>query len=277
MPEMPKVAGLFLSIVIAASCPHAGFAADEKAPFDRANAKDGGLGMPSPYDKFLALDAALSKGKINWGKAYRANAVAIELDAIKDADIAAPMAMGVRIADGVMAVKAKDAELLNKCATDIEGLAKKMGVSESELSRARAVRSAANKGEWLQVFLELGFFQQDILKKIENEKDPTRGTLLIVAGWMQGARYTTAMISDNYSPELSNILREPMLAKALLAKLETLPEKAKEAPGVATLRRVLPDVIKIIDIPTTGTISKENVQALRGLAGEAVKGAVKGS
>lgn len=275
MSERFKVASLCVFLSLLSSADYAP-AADEKASFDRTKAKDGGLGMPTPYDKFLALDAALAKGKIDWGKAYRSNSKDVDPDAFKDADVAIPMALGVRIADGVMAVKAKDAELLNECATDIERLAKKMGIADGELSRARAVRTAANKGAWLQVFLELGFFQQDIMKRIENENNPTRGTLLIISGWMQGAHYTTGLVLDNYTPELSNILREPMLAKALQAKLETLPAGSKDKPAVATLRKVLPGIVGILDIPTTGTISKEKVSELRALTGEAVKASLLG-
>ncbi len=269
----PWILGWSTSLVLMLAVTCSMWAADEKAAFDRSKAQDAGVGMPSPYDKFIGLDHALSKGKINWGKAFRANAATIEPDALKDAEVAVPLALGVRIADGVMAVKAKDAELLNQCASDIERLAKKMGIVEADLSRGRAVRAAANKGEWLQVFLELGFFQQDIMKRIESDGNPTRGTLLIVAGWMQGARYTTGLVLDNYTPELSNFLREPLLAKALLAKLEALPAAVKEKPAVQTLRSVIPEMVKILDIPLAGTISKEGVTSLRALSLKAVKAA----
>ena len=86
---------------------------------------------------------------------------------------------------------------------------------DADLGRARSVRAAANKGEWLKVFMELGFLQQDIMKKIDSPEQSNHGTLLIVTGWMQGARYTSTVIDENYSPETSNLLREPLLAKAL--------------------------------------------------------------
>src|SRR3954467_3946425 len=164
----------------------------EKAPFDPKKAEDAGVGMPTPYDKFLALDQALTATKVNWGQVYRKVAVDIDADAFTDKEVVIPMVLGIRIADGVMAIKALDAEMLNKCAADIEKLAKKLDIADSELGRARAVRASANKGEWLKVFMELGFFQQDIMKKIEDKEHSTRGTLLITSGWMQGARYTSS-------------------------------------------------------------------------------------
>ncbi len=243
----------------------------EKAPYDPSKAKDAGVGMPTPYDKFIALDQVLTKTKVNWPQTFRKVAVDIDPDAFTDKDVAVPMILGVRIADGVMAIKAKDAELLNKCASDIEKLAKKLGLSDADLGRARAVRAAANKGEWLKVFMELGFFQQDIMKKIDEPEHVTHGTLLIVTGWMQGARYTTTVIDENYSPETSNLLREPLLARALNEKLGSLPADLQSKPLVGKLRDVFE---KILNVPRDGAISKEDVEQLNKLATEAVKAAM---
>jgi hypothetical protein len=248
--------------------------ASEKAPYDPKTAKDAGVGMPTPYDKFLALDQVLTKDKVKWDDTFRKVAIDIDPDSFTDKDVAIPMILGVRIADGVMAIKASNAELLNKCATDIEKLAKKMGVADADLARARAVRAAANKGEWLKVFMELGFLQQDIMKKIDQPENATHGTLLIVSGWMQGARYTTTVVDENYSAETSNVLREPLLAKALNEKVGALPEKLQSSPLVAKLREVLPQIEKILTIPLDGSISKENVGELNRLATEVVKAAM---
>jgi hypothetical protein len=265
-----------LLLVLGCVVPCLSFAAEkeDKAPFDPKKAEDAGVGMPTPYDKFLALDAALTNAKVNWGQVFRKVAVDIDPDAFTDKEVVIPMVLGIRIADGVMAIKALDAEMLNKCAADIEKLAKKLDIADSELGRARAVRAAANKGEWLKVFMELGFFQQDIMKKIEDKEHTDRGTLLIVSGWMEGARYTTTVVGDNYSPSVSNILREPLLARALKDKVEKLSDKTKSNPPVAKLREVLPKVESILTIPLEGTISKENVAEINRLSTEVVKAAL---
>ena len=136
------------------------------------------------------------------------------------------------------------------------------------------MRAAANKGEWLKVFMELGFFQQDIMKKIDEPEHATHGTLLIVCGWMQGARYTTTVVDENYSAETSNLLREPLLAKALKEKIESLPADLQSKPLVAKLREVLPKIETILTIPLDGSISKENVEELNKLATDVVKAAM---
>jgi hypothetical protein len=274
--DLRKLRSLRLLLLLGCLVPCLSFAAEkeDKAPFDPKKAEDAGVGMPTPYDKFLALDAALTNAKVNWGQVFRKVAVDVDPDAFTDKEVVIPMVLGIRIADGVMAIKALDAEMLNKCAADIEKLAKKLNIADSELGRARAVRAAANKGEWLKVFMELGFFQQDIMKKIEDKEHTDRGTLLIVCGWMQGARYTTTVVGENYSPAVSNILREPLLARALKDKVEKLSDKTKSNPSVVKLREVLPKVESILTIPIEGTISKENVAEINRLSTEVVKAAL---
>ena len=122
--------------------------------------------------------------------------------------------------------------------------------------------------------MELGFLQQDIMKKIDQPEHATHGTLLIVCGWMEGARYTSTVVDENYSAETSNLLREPMLAKALKGKIEGLPANLQSSPLVAKLREVLPQIERILTIPLDGTISKENVGELNRLATEVVKAAM---
>ena len=197
---------------------------NEPPPFDPKSAVDGGLGMPTPYDKFIALDQALGKTPVNWKQYFSKTKVDVDVDEITETKVAMPTLLGFRISDGVMAIKAHDAELLNKCASDIEAMAKKLGVGDGELARAKKIRSSANAGEWLKVFMELGFLQQDIMKTLDRSENKVQGTLVIVAGWLQGARYVTGVVKDNYTSANSNILREPMLVDALIAKLKTLPD-----------------------------------------------------
>lgn len=240
--------------------------AQEKAPFDPNNAIDSGLGMPSPYDKFLALDQVVPGDGVPWQRHLAEIGVDIDPDAFLDADIHIPLVLGVRIADGVMAVKARDAEALNSCATDIEELARKMGVADSDLDRARRARTMANNGEWLRVFMELGFLQQDIMQKIDAPENRVRGDLLIIAGWMQGLVYTSTVIAEHYSPETSNFLREPVLAKALLDRARSLPQPAAGHPLVNAAAETLETVIGFVDIPIDGSIAKADVETLRDAA-----------
>ena len=247
----------------------------EAVPFDPTKAVDAGLGMPTPYDKFLALDLAI-KGKVNWKSYFSKTAVDVPVDEISDTKVQLPLLLGVRVSDGVMAIKARDAELLNKCASEIEAAAKKLGTPDSDLARAKAVRASANAGEWLKVFMELGFLQQDIFKTLDKADNKAQGSLVYIGGWLQGARYVSGVIEDNYTPAGSNTLREPLLVKALLDKIDKLPEPAKSSPMVVKAKASLTEMYDIVNIKIDGSIPKEKVTRLKTLATETVGSAMSG-
>jgi hypothetical protein len=235
--------------------------AQEKAAFDRNSATDAQIGLPSPYDKFLGLDQVLNLTYADWKNVY--NEIARSVDVAKytdESDVA--LALGVKIADGVMSIKARDVQGLNDCSKEIEDLAKKLGVKDDEMSRAKIVRAHANKGEWLQVFMELGFLQTDIMKSLRSQNNDQRRSLIITAGWMQGLQYTAYVVGKYYSAPVSNYLREPLLVRAMQMDLDRLPETIKDSPKVTTLIAAMPALYSIVNIPVEGSIPKESVDKL---------------
>lgn len=212
-------------------------------------------------DKFLGLDAALGSKGVKWSTVYNEVAANADLNALKD-ETDVSLALGVRIADGIMAVKAQDANALNDCASDIEALAKKLKVSEAQLERAKKTRALANKGQWLMVFWEMGCLQVDILKSLSEKGNEKRRTLIITAGWMQGAHYAAHVINQRYTPELSNYLREPLLVKQLIKEMKALPEKTLTNSKVGELTTALNDLYTIVNIPLDGSIAKGDVNRM---------------
>lgn len=241
--------------------------AQEKAAFDPSKAKIQPVGLPSPIDKFLGLDLALKEKAVAWGDVY--NSVSGDAEADKlTTEPAICLALGVKIADGVMAIKAQNANALNRCAEQIEELAGKLGVSKEQLGRADRVRADANRGRWFHVFLELGFLQTDILKALQENGNIQRRTLIVASGWLQGAHYAAGVIADRYTPELSNFLREPMLLQALIAELGTLDAAVRADPKVKRLEAALAELLDIINIPLNGTIPQDKVRRVNELTGE---------
>ena len=234
-----------------------------KSSFADAKAVNNGENMirPNPYDKFIALDGALGVGTVNWKTVFNSNAADCEPDKLNDTIVAIPALLGFRICDGIMAIKARDAAKLNECADDIEKLGKKLGVTEADLKRAKLVRAFANQGEWGRVFLELGYLQQDIERTLQREskspgKAPVR-KVLYAAGWLQGARYTSRLVNDNYNDKTAGLLREPLLVKQLKEDLDGagLPMEGM----MLKLSKALGRLEKLVDVELRGSLSKESV------------------
>lgn len=256
-------------VALAATFPTLDSLAQEKPTFDPSTAQDAKLPLPSPYDKLLSIEVALDTTPVNWAEIYNGSAVDIDVNRLTERpDLA--LAMGVKIADGIVAVKGQNLEHLNACADQIEAIAKKLGATDDDLSRARLVRDYANRGRWLNVFMELGFLQSDIMKILNRDGHENDRTLIVAAGWMQGARHVTELIDITYSPEISNTLREPILVKAVAADLKGLPDSLQSNPKVTALRQAFEQAIPIIDIGVDAPVSQADVQALRKLADETV-------
>ncbi len=232
---------------------------------------------PNPYDKFIALDSALGAGTVKWKEVMNRTEVNVDPDTIKDTKVAIPVLLGFRICDGIMAIKARDAEKLNACADHIEKLGKKLGVTDDDLRRAKMVRSFATRGEWGRVFLELGYLQQDIERVLQREsgvggKAPVR-KLLYAAGWLQGARYTSSLVKDSYNERTGGLLREPLLVKELKADLDGagLPNDGI----VKLISDAMTELVKLVNVELRKPLSKESVEAMAKLTAQTVVGCVK--
>jgi hypothetical protein len=273
-----RIANRIIVITALASLGAQTFAEEAKnPPIDPSKAVDMGIAMPTPLDKFLALTILVKTRKIDWGGVFNAVAVDINPDDFTDTEVLIPQILGVRIADGVMAVQAKDAEMLGKTASDIEKLAKKLNVSDNELERARRVRTLANEGKWLDVYRELAFLQQDILQKLDENPTDQRSALLMIAGWIQGSRYSSQLITAHYSDESSNILREPLLVKALISKSSTLPAAIQKLPSVAMISDTLPTLLEIVSVKIDEPIPKDQVAKVDQLATKCIEQILKGN
>jgi hypothetical protein len=247
--------------------------------FGDAKTVDGGENMirPNPYDKFIALDSALGAGAVKWKEVMNRTEVNIDPDTITDTKVAIPALLGFRICDGIMAIKARDAEKLNSCANHIEKMGKKLGVTDNDLRRAKMVRSFANRGEWGRVFLELGYLQQDIERVLQREsgqggKASVR-KILYAAGWLQGARYTSNLVKDNYNVKTAGILREPLLVKELKKDLDSV-----DLPKEGILKMIsesMAELQKLVDVELRQPLPQDNVEKMAELTSRTVIECVK--
>ena len=107
-------------------------------------------------------------------------------------------------------------------------------MTDDQLGRARKIEQLADKGLWMEVFSELGFYQEDIMRAIEEDKTKRDKALLILLGiWVQGGKGVTDLVTAHYSPGLSNVLREPKMLELVIAEIGKLPEETRNDPLLA--------------------------------------------
>jgi hypothetical protein len=236
--------------------------AQDKAAFDPKGARQGGLAPPTPIDKMIALDAMLGKNKVNWSSVWTKYQLDVNPNNIQDTDVSIPILLGMRMSDGVLAIKAHDAEKLNAVASDIEKLAKKLNVSDSELKRAKTVQMYAGRNEWPRVFLELGYLQNDVLRTLKKDSNNDRRALLIAAGWLHGLNAISNVINDQKNQKASAILREPLLIEALLADLEKLKPEKKKSKQAQLLITELKKIKVLVSVPMRAEVPQKDVESI---------------
>jgi len=233
--------------------------------------REAGMATPSPIDKLIALNMMLGK-KVNWKEVAKAYKKYMDVDDFSDKTVMLPMLMGMRMSDGVIAIQARDVEVLNATSSDIESMAKKLGVDAGQLLRAKKVRSYANKNKWNRVFLELGFLQKDVLDTMARGGNSDRRAILIASGWIQGANIVSGVVKANYSEGTSGLLREPLLVKQMIKDLGRLKEDKRNDVRIVEMLVVLNKMAKLIDVPLNSGIPEADVKVIHEITSQFSKG-----
>ncbi len=248
-------------------------AEDDAPPKNRTHDYD--LDQISVIDKLLAIEASLG-GKLKrtsedqWSKDYEVlyqqfqrNGQLSALPGGGSKEIIDALALGIKASDAVVALKARDIEGLNRSAEQVEQLAVKLGATKKELGMAENVKRYANNGRWLDSFMALGFLQRKILIYLkENEERKPQAVLIVVGGWLQGGRCVSHVISQNYTPEVSNILREPRLVELIKKNMEELPPIYLNDPLVTKITNLLPEIKKRVNVGLNEPVKLEDVKWL---------------
>lgn len=246
------------------------------------------VGPMNVYSRIQALDAVLGSAGIDWNAVYREMVMDVDSSAYNDVDGSVPFLIGVRIADGIFAMRNQDTKALSAAADDIKDFAKKLKVSDADLAEAEEARNLANNGKWMHVIAQLGFIQMKVIEQLRKAQ-PDQRRLVILGGWIQAARITgrgitSAKITDKMKADPkffdpSYTLRDPLLTDALIDMVNKLGTKAQATPQVKAMKIHLPKVKTIVDLPIDpkdpgAKISKEKIEELISMASEVLNASI---
>src|ERR1043166_7102597 len=121
------------------------------------------ISIPTPGELFAALE---KPGKPDWSGQYRGP---IPTTYRNRAQIA--LNLGGLIADGFIAVEAKDSQQVKNIGSDIIKLAKALGVSENLLRRGNSVNEFAEDDDWDTLQEELEATQNEVKSSMQSHSD----------------------------------------------------------------------------------------------------------
>lgn len=219
--------------------------------------------VPTPGEVFAAIDKG---GKPNWSSQYRPPT---SFNSTSRAQVA--LNLGTLIADGFIAVEAKDGQQVKNIGRDVLTLAKKLSVSDSVLARSKSITQFAEDGAWAQLDEELAATQNEVKQALEQNRDADLITLVSVGGWIRGTEVVTGLLLQNYDADDAKLLRQPALVAYLRSKLDQVNPKLRDDKTVGKVSQQLQAVEKMVSFPADHVPSAEEVRSLNGLVAAITK------
>src|SRR2546427_13304739 len=210
------------------------------------------ISIPTPGELFAALGKT---GKRNWSGQYRRPMPMTYRDRAQIA-----LNLGGLIADGFIAVEAKDSQQVKNIGSDIIKLSKALGVSESLLSRGNSINEFAEHNEWDTLNEELEATQNEVKSSMQSHADQDLVILVSVGGWIRGTQVVSAAIMQNYDERSAKVLRQPALVSFIHSKINDISPGLRAEPLVKDVNEQLVGIEKLVSFPASKAPSVEEVR-----------------
>jgi hypothetical protein len=222
-----------------------------------------GLAVPVPKEIFRSLDEFRDA---NWS-AVRRPEVARWKSRGDQAQIAT--LLGVVIAEGFIAMEAKDSTEVKSLGNSVLSLARGLGIRERALRRSRSIMELTDKNEWSEARKEWDGVLSDLQTGMIEIKSAQLAQLVSLGGWLRGTEALSASVLQNYSPERANLIRQPALINYLEEQLRAMSKDIRARPIVVKLLDGIHTIRSLVE-SENGPLSEETVRKIHGVCAELV-------
>src|SRR5205809_3217060 len=248
---------LFTGVFAAAGAGETGhLSAEQLAKAVRSDS----ISIPTPGVLFAALGKTV---KTNWSGQYRGP---IPVTYSNRAQIA--LNLGGLIADGFIAVEAKDGQLVKNIGSDIIKLAKALGVSERLLGRGNSINEFADNNEWDTLQEELEATQNEVKSSMQSHADQNLVILVTLGGWIRGTQVVTSTIVQKYDERSAKVLRQPALVHFMQSKINEISPELRGEPLVKDVNEQLGEIEKLVSLPQSKAPTVEDVRKINESVGK---------
>ena len=214
------------------------------------------ISIPTPGELFAALE---KPGKTNWSSQYRGP---MSMTYRNRAQIA--LNLGGLIADGFIAVEAKDSQQVKNIGSDIIKLAKALGVSENLLRRSNSINEFAENDEWDTLQEELEATQNEVKSSMKSHADQDLVILVSLGGWIRGTQVVSGAIMQNYDERSAKVLRQPALVRFMQSKIDEISPELRGEPLVKDVSEQLIGIERLVSFPAGKAPTVEEVRKVNG-------------
>jgi len=167
--------------------------------------------------------------------------------------------LGVVIAEGFIAMEAKDSTEVQNLGKSVLSLAGGLGVRDRALRRSRSIVEFAEKDEWSEARKEWDGVLSDLEAGMIEIKSADLAQLVSLGGWLRGTEALSALILQNYSPERANLIRQPALISHLEEQLHAMNGDIQARPIVVKLLEGTQTIRSLVE-SENGPPSQETVR-----------------
>jgi hypothetical protein len=225
--------------------------------------KNESISIPTPGELFAALE---KPGKPNWSGQYRGP---MPMTYRNRAQIA--LNLGGLIADGFIAVEAKDSQQVKNIGSDIIKLAKALGVSENLLSRGNSINEFAETDEWDALQEELEATQNEVKSSMQSHSDQDLVILVSLGGWIRGTQVVSRAIMQNYDERSAKVLRQPALISFMQSKIHEISPELRGEPLIKDVSEQLTGIEKLVSFPAGKAPSLDEVRKINEAVGKVME------
>ena len=263
-PILPFVAVLAAPGTLLAA--DAGEKPPQKIDVSKLTYKENEVLIPVPSEIFNALDKL--GGNPNW---RGQEAPDTKRRANSPPEIA--LMLGAVIANGFIAVQAKDSEQVNQIGRRVIELANALSVGKAVISHCNSISEAAKDGDWASVRSELDKAQNSVRSAMEMLNSQDEAELVSMGGWLRGTEALTSLVSQDYKPDRAELLHQPEMLDTFdsqLADMLKSPRLHKDQVIIGLqdgLRKMKP----LITMEGDATIPQKSVEQVNDIATALVK------
>jgi hypothetical protein len=226
-------------------------------------ARSDSISIPTPGELFAALE---KPGKTNWSGQYRGP---MPMTYRNRAQIA--LNLGGLIADGFIAVEAKDSQQVKNIGSDIIKLAKALGVSENLLRRGNSINEFAENDEWDTLQEELEATQNEVKSSMQSHSDQDLVILVSLGGWIRGTQVVSGAIMQNYDERSAKVLRQPALVSFMKSKINEISPQLRSEPLLRDVSEQLTGIEKLVSFPAGKAPSADEVRKVNEAVGKVME------
>jgi hypothetical protein len=178
--------------------------------------------------------------------------------------------LGVEIAEGFIAMEARDSTEVKNLGTTVLKLARGLGVEKGAIRRSRSIMENADKNEWTAARKEWDGVFSDLQSGMIEIKSKELAQLVSLGGWLRGTEALSTLVLQNYSTKRAELIRQPILLDYLEKELLGLNSEVKKRPIIAKMVEGIRR-IRVLIQDENGPPTEKTVREIDGICEQLVR------